>query len=229
MPAFERLIVVRHGSCAYEASGRPPGLVDSELTPQGERAAETAAAIVAAQSPAVNEVLSSPLERATRTARAIARGCAGRPPVRTMWQLADRHVGRESTDDLVEHDAADQLDAAPPALSHDDPLWWPVSTALRQWPSRYRPEAESLRDVLVRIRELWAHHLYPRPGTGTVVVVSHDVPLRALRVVVEGLPDEAIRTVGLHPGQVLAYDFAGGELSAVTHLHRVAHEDATER
>jgi broad specificity phosphatase PhoE len=227
MPAFERLLVVRHGACAYEASGRPPGLVDSELTPEGEAAAEAAAAVVAAQPWAVHEVLSSPLERAARTARAIARTCPGRPPVRAMWQLADRHVGRLSADGLLAHDAADALDAAPPGLSTDDPLWWPVSTALQQWPSRYRPEAESLADVLARVRALWTHHLYARPGTGAVVLVSHDVPLRALRVVVEGLSDDAMRTVGLRPGQVLAYDFAGGELSAVTHLRPGTHEDAT--
>lgn len=229
MPAFERLIIVRHGACTYESNGLLPGLIDSDLTREGERAAEAAASRVAEQPYPVHEVLSSPLERASRTARAIARFCPDRPPVRAMWQLTDRHVGQQVAGDVTASGVIEPLDVRPPALSPDDPVWWPVSTMLQQWPSRYRPEAESLQDVLTRVRRLWALHLYPRRGTGAVVVVSHDVPLRALRVVVEGLPDEAIRTVGLQPGQVLAYDFTSGELSAVTHLRNAAREDTVGR
>lgn len=210
MPAFERLILVRHGQCALEAEGARPGLLDTELTREGRRMADDAGRAIASQSVPVHEVLSSPLARATATARTIAQQALGQPSVRVVWQLSDRHLGAWSGRAASEISSDETgLDFVPPALADRVPRPSATRYALEQWPQRNRPQPESIRDVLERVRGFWLRHLYSRPGTGAVVVVSHDVPLRALRLILEGGSEEDLLEDPLRPGDVVAYDTDG--------------------
>jgi probable phosphoglycerate mutase len=64
--AAGRLVLVRHGETEWSASGRHTGLTDVPLTPAGEKQAGALRPALAALDVAL--VLSSPLERARRTA-----------------------------------------------------------------------------------------------------------------------------------------------------------------
>src|SRR5689334_8573828 len=67
---FERVVLVRHGETEWNRYGRRQGHLDSPLTPEGRRHAETAALLVASTS--IDGIFSSPLGRAYQTSLVIA-------------------------------------------------------------------------------------------------------------------------------------------------------------
>jgi broad specificity phosphatase PhoE len=90
-----RLLLVRHGETPWNASGRWQGHANPGLTERGAaQAAEAARAIRAAAPCDWTGIVSSDLDRALRTARAIA-SLLGLP-VETDRRLRERDVGRWS-------------------------------------------------------------------------------------------------------------------------------------
>ncbi len=224
MPAGGHLTLLRHGECFFEASGRRPGLIDTELTEQGLETARRAAEVIKALGMPVAVVLSSPLERASRTARIVAREQVDGPPVRLTWELMDRHLGaytgkREREvqalmgPDYVRLDAS--VDGRPPELDPEDPVSLQVHHAWHQLPVAVRHRSEALGDVVSRVRELW-ERLAGRAESSHVVVVAHEATLRALRVVVEGLPEHQIATVTAPPGYMIRYDLTPRDRPSLT-------------
>jgi broad specificity phosphatase PhoE len=84
-PALPRIYLVRHGETAWTATGQHTGRTDLALTGRGERQARELGASLAALR--IDRVLSSPLQRARRTA-----------------ELAMPHSRIEADDDLMEWD-----------------------------------------------------------------------------------------------------------------------------
>ena len=68
-----RLILVRHGQTDYNREGRLQGQVDIPLNARGVRQAEVLAGAIAQDPPDV--IVTSPLQRALETARALGRAC----------------------------------------------------------------------------------------------------------------------------------------------------------
>ncbi|MDT0277866.1 histidine phosphatase family protein [Blastococcus goldschmidtiae] len=88
-PAFEVVVLARHGQTEWNAAGRRQGQLDSPLTALGQaQAAATAQAVAALP---IDGVFSSPLGRALDTAAAA--GLRLDLPVTVLAELAEVHHG----------------------------------------------------------------------------------------------------------------------------------------
>ena len=157
-----RLILVRHGETAMTAQGRYSGRGDVPLSEQGEAQAMAAAGRVAGISRDVTAVVSSPLQRCTRTAELIAAEL-GNVTVTVMPELIECDFG-----DWEGLTFAEVRERWPDELNR-----WLDSTAVAP------PGGESFKTVSKRVRGALAtlQSAYP---SGTVVVVSHVSPIKLI-------------------------------------------------
>ena len=149
------LLVVRHGQSVWNAEGRWQGRADPPLTPLGEQQAADAALHVGA----IDEVWSSDLRRAHRTAEIVAAhlGLA----VRVDPRLAERDAGE------WEGLTRDEIEAG-----------WPGWLAEHRRPPGFEP------DDLVATRGIEV--LTDLAGrAGRVLVVSHSGVIRAVERALE--------------------------------------------
>jgi probable phosphoglycerate mutase len=157
-----RLVLVRHGETALNAQGRYTGRGEVPLSAAGRAQAEALARRVAGLVPAVAAVVSSPLERCTATAAAIA-AAAGGAPVETSADLIECDFGEWEGHTFAEVRAQwpDEVDA------------WLASTSVAP------PGGEALQQVATRVRRAAAslREAYP---AAAVVVVTHVWPLKLL-------------------------------------------------
>jgi broad specificity phosphatase PhoE/ribonuclease HI len=157
-----RLILVRHGETALTAQGRYSGRGDIPLSEQGEAQAMAAAGRVAGISRDVTAVVSSPLQRCTRTAELIAAD-QGDIPVTIVPDLIECDFG-----DWEGLTFAEVRERWPAELDR-----WLDSTAVAP------PGGESFQAVAKRVRAAQATLLSAYPS-GTVVVVSHVSPIKLI-------------------------------------------------
>jgi probable phosphoglycerate mutase len=143
------LYLARHGQTALNAEGRLRGLADPPLDATGIAEAQSLAAELAPKNPSI--VISSPLQRAARTAQILA-DTAGAPQV-TDDRFNDRDYGPQTGQ------VKDEVIAS----------WGSVDRA---------PGVEPVADVLARARPALDAVLDAHPGT--VVVVTHDAVIRPL-------------------------------------------------
>jgi len=165
------LLLVRHGESEANRRGVWDGNLDGPLTPLGYRQAELVAARLAAWEPPITCIYSSPLERAQRTAQAIAQRLG--LEVITRDDLQEINLGK--INGLSMEEFAQQF----PDLytrwqdRHDLSFTWPGGEQRRQF---YQRVARAVREIIGR-----------HPGE-VVAVVSHG---GAIRAAVAGLLGEA--------------------------------------
>jgi len=174
-----RILVIRHGQTEWSRSRRHTGRTDIPLTEQGEQAAR-------ALGPRLGEwqgalVLSSPLQRARRTAE-----LAGLSP--------------EIDDDLAEWDYGTYEGRTSADLQDEDPDWsiWTTTVGL----------GESLADVRARTERVLGRCRAVLAEGGDVVLVAHAHLLRILAVTWIELPPISAEHLILDPAGmgVLGYD-----------------------
>ena len=149
-PALTRLVLARHGETAWSKAGRHTGRTDVPLTPTGRVQARRLGSALAGRS--FSRVVSSPLARATATARLA--GFADRMELDPELQEWDYGVyeGRRRID-----------------IERDDPGW-------TIW-TRPIPDGESLAALGARADRVIARLL---PFGGDVLVFAHGHVLRVL-------------------------------------------------
>lgn len=164
------LVLVRHGETEWSRTGRHTGRTDVPLTPAGEQRAHALSGRL--DRPFVL-ALSSPLERAARTA-ALAGVVADVEP------------------DLVEWDYGPEEGRTTEQARADRPGWtvW-HGTGLAETPDGV---GARMRRVLARVR--------PALGTGDVCLVGHGHALRILAACWLGLPPTAGQQLVLGAGAV---------------------------
>jgi probable phosphoglycerate mutase len=157
-----RLVLVRHGETALNAQGRYTGRGEVPLSAAGRAQAEALARRVAGLVPAVAAVVSSPLERCTATAAAIAAATGGAPV--------------ETSADLIECDFGEWEGLT---FAEVKERWPREMDAWLDSPSVAPPGGESFEAVgrrveraMLRLREAYAGQ--------QVVVVSHVTPLKLI-------------------------------------------------
>ncbi|GLY01679.1 bifunctional RNase H/acid phosphatase [Actinoplanes sp. NBRC 101535] len=157
-----RIILVRHGSTPLTSAGRYSGRGDVPLTDEGEAQAMAAAGRVAGICRDVTAVLSSPLQRCTRTAELISAEVGGLP-VTVMDDLIECDFGawEARTFAEVQEGWPDEMAA------------WMASTSVAP------PGGESFQAVAKRVRGVLATVLSTYPGK-TVVIVSHVSPIKLI-------------------------------------------------
>jgi len=151
MPA--RLLLIRHGETEWSRTRRHTGRTDIPLEPEGEDMARAVGPRVAAEDFAI--VLSSPLERAWRTAE--------------LAGLGDR---AQREDDLQEWDYGEYEGRSTAEIRQERPGWdvWHDGC----------PGGETVDEVGVRADRVIARALAATGDDGTAALVAHGHLLRIL-------------------------------------------------
>ena len=177
------VVLVRHGQTEWSAVGRHTGGTDLPLLPQGEEQARALVPVLAARQRgrgAPVAVLSSPLQRAWRTAQ-----LAGLDDVTPEPDLVERGYGGAEgvtlADLRVDHPGLD--------VWHD-----PLPPAADGTP------AESVEDLADRVGRV-VERVRPMLDRGDVVLVAHGHSLRALAARWLGLPASAGELFALEPAR----------------------------
>jgi glucosyl-3-phosphoglycerate phosphatase len=159
-----RVVLWRHGQTAWNLEGRFQGKIDIPLDDKGVAQSERAAARLAALRPTA--ILSSPLQRAARTAAALAEvtGLA----VATDANLTERGGGEWEG----------LTNAEIKARYPDD---------YRRWQA---PGGETSADVAKRVGAALEGAIGNMPDDGPLVVVSHGAALRLGMATLLGFPEE---------------------------------------
>jgi probable phosphoglycerate mutase len=147
------LFLVRHGQTTFNVEGRLPGQMEGvALTDEGRRQAYRAA--VALSGVPLSAVISSPLERALDTAKAIARG--GALEIRLEPDLMDTNVGNWTGQKIDD-------------IKKSDPAW----TAFVEHPDQPPEGVESLAQVQARAVAV-VERILADPTLGNcIVLVAH--------------------------------------------------------
>lgn len=174
-PIVRRLVLLRHGQTAHNATRRMQGHLDTELSERGVAQADAAAEVLAARSPRL--IRSSDLRRAHDTALAL--GAATGLEVSTDGRLRETHLGEWQG--LTHHD----VDAAMPGarrIWRDDATWAPPGGESRvEVAARAVPVVTELLDQL----DDWGQG---ENAEAPVVLVAHGGVIAALTAGLLGLP-----------------------------------------
>jgi ribonuclease H / adenosylcobalamin/alpha-ribazole phosphatase len=191
-------VLVRHGETSLTVERRFSGQDGSRLTPRGEWQAGAAAARLTDMAPDAAVVVTSPVERAARTAQAIQ--AALDIPLEREPDLAECRFG--NWEGLTLNEIKDRFPAALDA--------WLSSTSVRP------PGGESVDQVaervLAAIGRLQANH-----PSSTVVVVTHVTPIKILlREVLDAGP-QLLSYLHLDPAGITMVDlYPNGPVSVRT-------------
>ena len=206
------LILLRHGQSTWNLENLFTGWHDVGLTDQGETEAQNAGRQMAADGVLPDVLHTSLLSRAISTANlTLEEMHRGWIPVRRHWRLNERHYGalqglnKKETADLHGSDAVfawrRSYDTPPPALDVTDPRHPSHDPRYADVAADILPDAECLRDVVVRMLPYWHDAIVPDLKSGkTVLVVAHGNSLRALVKHLEDVSDEQISGLNIPTG-----------------------------
>jgi 2,3-bisphosphoglycerate-dependent phosphoglycerate mutase len=100
------------------------------------------------------------------------------------------------------------LDARPPPMSNDHPLWHGNERKYADLEPSDIPDTESLTDTMDRVLPLWNSKIKPELESGNnVMVVAHGHSLRGLVRHIDKLTAEQIQLVGIPNGIPMVYKF----------------------
>lgn len=208
---------MRHGESAWNAANRFAGWVDVPLSAHGQVEARWCGQLLRDTGVLPDVVHTSLLRRAVSTAD-LALDAADRHwiPARRSWRLNERHYGAlqgrdrgqvraEFGEDLFRHWRRSFRGTPPPAA--------PDSAFGQDQDARYRelgvrvPRAESIADVLDRLRPYWDSEIAADLHSGrTVLVVAHGNVLRSLIRHLDGRIGNDLSDVHLPTGVPLRFD-----------------------
>jgi 2,3-bisphosphoglycerate-dependent phosphoglycerate mutase len=212
------LVLLRHGQSQWNLENRFTGWWDVDLSPQGEKEARAAGALLAEAKLAVDIAHTSVLTRAVRTLD-LALEELGRlwVPVRRHWRLNERHYGALTGLDKAETKARygeaqfmawrRSYDTPPPPMPPDHPLQVRDDPRYAGLPPEVVPASECLADVVVRLLPYWQDALAPDVMAGrTVLVSAHGNSIRALVKHLEGISDADIAEQEIPTGVPIVYE-----------------------
>ena len=221
-PVHGRLVLVRHGQSEWNRANLFTGWVDVDLTEQGIAEAREAGKLLAAEDIAVDEVHTSYLRRAIRSAvlmLSTADQCW--VPVHKHPQLNEQHSGMltgQNKRRLAKEYGEAQVMAwrrryneKPPEIERENALQRAI-----QADERYDfldggvPTSESFAMLCDRLDTVWRDTIVPALRAGrTVMVVSHGNSLRALVKCIDGVSEEDVYYLDLPTATPLLYEFDG--------------------
>lgn len=175
MSAPRRLVLARHGQTAWNLEGRAQGHTDVELDETGHAQAVAAAPALAAYAPVL--LWSSDLTRARQTAEYVAKE-AGVEPV--------------YDERLREFDLGERTGMTTAEFAERFPEEHAAHAAGRYQPV---PGAESVEDVVARVREALDEVLAALGPGETGLVIGHGTSLKATVVALLGWPPELTGTL----------------------------------
>ena len=246
------LILLRHGQSTWNDQNLFTGWSDVDLTALGESEARVAGELLGAETDLDLRVLhTSVLTRAIRTAE-IALHASGRSwlPVRRNWRLNERHYGdltgknKKETANQFGIDLVTlwrrSFDVPPPALLEGDPRSDVRDPRYRDVPPEFIPATECLKDVVARVTPYFADVIVEDLRSeavrgGAVIVVAHGNSIRALRMVLQNIPEDEIAALEIPTGipyrvtldnqlNILSADYLGDPAAAAAAAAAVARQ-----
>ncbi len=214
------LVLVRHGQSEWNLKNLFTGWVDVDLTEQGRAEAAEAGRLLAAEGIDFDQIYTSVLIRAIRTAN-LALDVMNRLwlPVERAWRLNERHYGAlqglDKAETVAKHGAEQvkiwrrSYDVPPPALAFDDPGHPRADRRYRDLDPALLPATESLKDTLARVVPLWTDRIAPTLLAGrSVLIFAHGNSLRAMVKMLDGMSEAEILEFNIPTGVPIVYDLA---------------------
>ena len=211
------LVLVRHGETEWNREGRLTGWDDQRLNDCGITQAAATGRALAAAGLVFDVVFTSMLQRAMHTSTILLEAFGPRPgEIASDWRLNERHYGvlqghnRVSASDhfgnrLARHWRRD-IDARPPPVSPLDPRHPGRDSRYRDVSPGFLPTSESLRDVIVRVLDVWHHRVIGHlVQDRTVLVVAHTNTIRSLVHHLEEIAPEALIDLAIPAATPLVY------------------------
>ncbi len=195
-----KLLLVRHGESEWNRENRFTGWTDVDLSTKGKDEAKRAALLLRQLGYGPDQVLTSVLKRAIRTAWIMLDDLDLMwIPLKCDWRLNERHYGALQGLDKAETAARygeDKVrlwrrsyDVRPPALSETDPRYPGKDPRYRDLIPSQLPLTESLNDTVARLLPCCQETIAPAVRSSRhVLVLAHGNSLRALRMILEGIP-----------------------------------------
>jgi 2,3-bisphosphoglycerate-dependent phosphoglycerate mutase len=209
-----KLVLVRHGQSQWNLENRFTGWVDVDLTPEGERQAAQAGALLKAEGINFNQTFTSFQTRAIRTLwLALQAMNACYLPEEKSWRLNERHYGALTGLDKAEtakKHGDEQVriwrrsyDIAPPPLAKSDPNHPSQDPRYSHVDPSDLPDTESLKMTLERVIPYWESAIVPALFHGNVLIAAHGNSLRAIVKHLFGLDEDEIMKVEIPTGNPL--------------------------
>jgi probable phosphoglycerate mutase len=184
-----RLILVRHGESEWNRIGRYQGQLDAPLSELGLRQAEALAERLSQEK--FDAIYSSPLQRARRTADAIAQFHVG-VKIHEDPALLEIHHG-----DWQGLFAADVRERYAEALEE-----W------RSFPTRCQmPNGESFSNILKRTLNFRERLCKEYSADATVIVSTHDVVVKILVAEAVGMPMDRINRLWITNASISVIEY----------------------
>jgi 2,3-bisphosphoglycerate-dependent phosphoglycerate mutase len=201
MPA--KLVIMRHGESLWNKENRFTGLKDVPLTPKGEDEAIAGGDKIEDAGIKFDSVFTSTLERAIYTAELA---------------LNQRRSAFTMHDDLRERDYGDLT-----GLNKAETIKIHGEDQVKIWRRSYDvppPNGESLKDVVLRVRNYYDRKIKPLIGEGkTVFIGAHGNTLRALLIILGVRTPENINDTEIPTGAPLVFDYdAAGKVTKEYYL-----------
>lgn len=196
------LVLLRHGQSQWNLENRFTGFKDVDLTETGEEEAKKGGALLKKAGIEFDEVYTSTLLRANRTAE-IALREAGQDDV------LGRMIRHE---DLRERDYGDLT-----GLNKDETREQYGKEQVHIWRRSYDvppPGGECLKDVVEnRVRPYYQDHIKPLVDQGqNVLIAAHGNSLRAMLIILGAETPETINEAEMPTGVPLVFEMENGKI-----------------
>ncbi|MDE9829950.1 2,3-diphosphoglycerate-dependent phosphoglycerate mutase [Staphylococcus delphini] len=215
-----KLILCRHGQSVWNAENLFTGWADVDLSELGHNEAITSGKKLKEQDIHIDIAFTSLLKRAIKTTfHLLNESDQLFVPVVKSWRLNERHYGGLqglNKDEARQQFGEDQVhiwrrsyDTPPPAQDEAQRESYLKDRKYELLDRRVMPEAESLKDTLVRVIPYWNDQISQELLAGkTVLVAAHGNSLRALIKYLEGVSDEDIVGYEIKTGAPLIYELS---------------------
>ncbi len=198
------LVLLRHGQSQWNLENRFTGFHDVDLSDKGEQEAADAGKRLSAAGIEFDQVFTSTLTRANRTAE-IALKEAGQE------ELLDTMVRH---DDLRERDYGDLT-----GLNKDETREKYGDEQVHIWRRSYDtrpPGGECLQDVVEkRVRPYYEENIKPLLDDGkNILIAAHGNSLRAMLIILGVETPDTINAAEMETGVPVVFELDGGEIKA---------------
>ncbi|MDE6383129.1 MAG: 2,3-diphosphoglycerate-dependent phosphoglycerate mutase [Paramuribaculum sp.] len=215
---MKHLILLRHSQSRWNLENRFTGWADVPLTDEGRREAHIAGELMLKAGLLPDAAFTSYLRRAINTLQeALVALDREWIPVRKDWHLNERHYGALQGLDKAETAARygeeqvriwrRSFDVLPPLLTPDDPRFPGKDPRYDSLTADELPLAESLQDVVARVRCCWEERIVPTYASASTVLVSaHGNSLRGLTMMINHLTASEVQELEIPNGRPWVFE-----------------------